>query len=742
MAPLDEPWQALATAASFVCIYGLIALLPRALALPVPISNITQCNHLCGFVITTARPHGISGWFRPKIVLWGTGCLNDKRACEHYCAACEVKVLDAVQLLCDSTSLPGPLESSHGFCRLVRPGCMIWASVLGVPVLLAAFLQVLSLCFFFHFNPQLVLAAPAILLALCTYGHQVTQTKNPLHKRIQLYREHMKKTKTYSATEMGASRSVHLCDLQEFYSTFKTFIGQRNSYYVVSNIIKPLTLSSKLSFAELVGPRSASYFYVSSRWKWEFSTVLTCLHAHASRTDARYWWEPFSCNRYQMIEEFGRDCIIESAYHKALSSPLFQGLVVAFPGLKSLRDQYLSRSWCLLELFIAFTQNNDGININSNDQDLERVLFCAPSGVLNRGQCSPDMCMECMELLTNLDLSDARASAPEDQLRIQSYIQEVGGWDVFNRILSSSFKKIIESVEHLASLHAERVKRQSLCRNFSQLLQRRGCDTLETCPPGPERSISAGHLGELQSFFASVLDNRDMYWVCDEIVKPLTETKQVSYAELVGCGMVRWFISHWWGMHFNLTVKSVLNHAKEQTGEDMRYWVCTFSNNQWKMSEEIPPLAPPSESSFYQALRSPSCLGTCMILDERVVPLSRAWCLFELLQTFLIQDEIPSRESLNILTSSGVMNSGKCSIDTAMAIGKQLTILNLQNAGASKDEDKRLIFTAVETAGGFAAINAKLRLRIRKVIGVVANQFDQDLQQLHLELGKQRAAFC
>ena len=44
---------------------------------------------------------------------------------------------------------------------------MIWASVLGVPVLLAALLQVLLLRFFFHFNPQLVLAAPAILLALC-----------------------------------------------------------------------------------------------------------------------------------------------------------------------------------------------------------------------------------------------------------------------------------------------------------------------------------------------------------------------------------------------------------------------------------------------------------------------------------------------------------------------------------------------------------------------------------------------
>ena len=106
---------------------------------------------------------------------------------------------------------------------------MIWASVLGVPVLLAALLQVLLLCFFFHFNPQLVLAAPAILLALCLYVRQVIQTKSPLHQRIQWYRERMKKT--CSATEIGDSRSVHLRDLQEFYSTFETFIGKRNWHY-------------------------------------------------------------------------------------------------------------------------------------------------------------------------------------------------------------------------------------------------------------------------------------------------------------------------------------------------------------------------------------------------------------------------------------------------------------------------------------------------------------------------------
>ena len=127
MASVDEGCQALAAAASFVCIYGLTVLLSRALALPVPISNLTQSNHFCGFVITTARPHGISGWFRPKIVLWGTGCPYEERV-----AALKVKVLNSVQLLvCDSDSLPASLsfESSQGFCRSAWganfPGCIL-----------------------------------------------------------------------------------------------------------------------------------------------------------------------------------------------------------------------------------------------------------------------------------------------------------------------------------------------------------------------------------------------------------------------------------------------------------------------------------------------------------------------------------------------------------------------------------------------------------------------------------------
>ncbi|CAJ1412528.1 unnamed protein product [Effrenium voratum] len=65
------------------------------------------------------------------------------------------------------------------------------------------------------------------------------------------------------------------------------------------------------------------------------------------------------------------------------------------------------------------------------------------------------------------------------------------------------------------------------------------------------------------------------------------------------------------------------------------YWICTFSNNQWAVEEELGSTY--HESSFYQAMRSEGTLGTVMVFDEEAMPLTRSWCLFELLQTCLLK---------------------------------------------------------------------------------------------------------
>ena len=216
--PVDEPWHALVIVASFLCIYGLTALVPLALALPVPISDMTYCKLQGGAVVTTARPHGISSQFRPKILLWGTGCSDIERQPR------EVKALNSLQLLlCDSQSLAGHKESSHGFCRLTRPGCLIWASVFEIPVLVVGLLYLLSLC---SFTFSQLVAGPAILLSLITYGHEVRKAKNLLDQRIRWYQQRIKKN--HSPAEFGASRALALHNMRDFFATFEMFILQRD----------------------------------------------------------------------------------------------------------------------------------------------------------------------------------------------------------------------------------------------------------------------------------------------------------------------------------------------------------------------------------------------------------------------------------------------------------------------------------------------------------------------------------
>ena len=55
----------------------------------------------------------------------------------------------------------------------------------------------------------------------------------------------------------GPSRAVKGGQLWCFYDTFEPFIRSRTLYYVVANIIKPLTREAQLSYAEVAGPHES-----------------------------------------------------------------------------------------------------------------------------------------------------------------------------------------------------------------------------------------------------------------------------------------------------------------------------------------------------------------------------------------------------------------------------------------------------------------------------------------------------
>ena len=447
---------------------------------------------------------------------------------------------------------------------------------------------------------RLVLLAPAVLLGLSAYWCQWLETRNALHERIQSYHQLLRGAGGPFPCKRGSMRAITCRGLYEFHEVFGSFIRQRNNHYVASNIVMPLTRTWKLSLAELMGSDLLDYF-VSYLWSTAFADLVTSLHRHGRQVSldlsTRYWISAFAQNLHDISEDFG-GVFEDSSFFQAVTSSSCKGTCVVFADASGLGTMF-SRSWCIFEIYVALDKQRRG-------HDVEGVLFRTPFGSLAEG--SFDFVMDCVLRLRTIDPRQATASHPEDAMHIDNYMNETGGWEGIGTLVLESIREAAFSFESQAVEAARVLKIEGLLKDFKATLS----PYVLSCPAGPRRAIGAGQLSNLQSFFASVLDGQDMYWTCDHIVKPLTSEKRVSYAELVGCQELMWFISHWWGMHFNQTVESVVKHAgkvEREIWEWERYWICTFSNNQWAMDEEIPPGAPPEESSFYKALRSASYKG-------------------------------------------------------------------------------------------------------------------------------------
>merc|ERR1711879_107558 len=197
-------------------------------------------------------------------------------------------------------------------------------------------------------------------------------------------------------------------------------------------------------------------------------------------------------------------------------------------------------------------------------------------------------------------------------------------------------------------------------------------------------AVTAFQLFDLYEHFQALIRDRNMYYVCPNIVMPLTANHEVSFAELVGPHEVQWFVSHFWGTQFQYTCDAIKRHAVSSSSEyawhETSYWICTFSNNQYRIKEELG--STHQESSFYLALHSGECLGTCLVLDDEALPLTRSWCLFEFLQTMKLEEQrSPPQghfQGLFFCTRNGVLRKGDGATEVVMNIGKRLATLTLE----------------------------------------------------------------
>ncbi|CAK9034545.1 unnamed protein product [Durusdinium trenchii] len=259
---------------------------------------------------------------------------------------------------------------------------------------------------------------------------------------------------------------------------------------------------------------------------------------------------------------------------------------------------------------------------------------------------------------------------------------------------------------------------------------------------GPDRAITAEQIGDLFEYFRDFIRRRDMHYVTNNLVLPFTKPYRLSYAEVAGPSRASWFVSHCWSNTFEDFFHSLRNMAQGKACCEWRkvtFWICSFSNNQFKVQEELGD-GDPLKSSFYLALQSPECHGTAMVLDNDCVPLQRSWCLFELLQTRYVAPRLKSGyEGLLLCTPSGVLQWGNAHVDTVVRLAEKVGEIRLENAEASRVEDKIMIDACViETVpGGFAEVNKFAKECIKTVLDAANGSFQVRVQELMQRLDRE-----
>ncbi|CAE7458664.1 pmpB, partial [Symbiodinium necroappetens] len=148
--------------------------------------------------------------------------------------------------------------------------------------------------------------------------------------------------------------------------------------------------------------------------------------------------------------------------------------------------------------------------------------------------------------------------------------------------------------------------------------------------PGPDathpskQGLMVLTLWELWGHFEPFILDRNMHFVVNNMVRPLTRDKQVSFVSLWGGRQVDYFVSHSWGTSFAHFVRSIHCHALSREGQrwmDVSYWICSFANNQWDIEAELGETI--MDSAFARTLRG-DIKGVAMVLDHEVQPLTRA----------------------------------------------------------------------------------------------------------------------
>lgn len=173
------------------------------------------------------------------------------------------------------------------------------------------------------------------------------------------------------------------------------------------------------------------------------------------------------------------------------------------------------------------------------------------------------------------------------------------------------------------------------------------------------------------------------------------------------------FVSHAWRYQFDELVAAVETFTTEQGGGEWSYWLDLFVNDQWN--------APNLPYEWWSNTFS-SAIGqighTMLVLCpwDAPIPLTRAWCLWEILCT------IKQRARLTVQLSTHQRDTFVEKLRTDYDyIMRALCRIDTQKSEAWNAKDREMIFAAVaQEEGGFSTVNNIITGQIRDWLAITA----------------------
>jgi tetratricopeptide (TPR) repeat protein len=216
--------------------------------------------------------------------------------------------------------------------------------------------------------------------------------------------------------------------------------------------------------------------------------------------------------------------------------------------------------------------------------------------------------------------------------------------------------------------------------------------------------------------------------VCEKFVKPFTAPFQCSVCDWLQStnhpaysSNAQVFISHAWKYKSLDVVNALENHFRNDP--DIVIWFDLFSNNQHKAVDH-------DFSWWCNTFRSAiSQFGyTVMVLEpwNNPIPLTRAWCLFELWST--------AEEGCRFEVAMSEVQQTRFLTDLQKdpdSVNKMLATVDVERSEAYNPTDKTQIFEAVKTTSGFAALNKTVLEKIKQWILHTGETHFKTIQAAH-----------